>query len=177
MLSKCQSGATAYFNPRSREGSDVQPASCHFGLVQFQSTLPRGERQEVSDPGIKDRIISIHAPARGATSFYKISFPHVNFNPRSREGSDVQALHRQQVKSPFQSTLPRGERRNCGLMFKPNGKFQSTLPRGERHKGGTKNRVDNEFQSTLPRGERYKQPNNGRRSTIFQSTLPRGERL
>ena len=32
------------FNPRSREGSDLYRVSVHPLLIQFQSTLPRGER-------------------------------------------------------------------------------------------------------------------------------------
>ncbi len=58
-------------------------------IVRFQSTLPRGERLHPGD--ILDPLpkISIHAPARGATL---PDFPpgqyKINFNPRSREGSD-----------------------------------------------------------------------------------------
>ena len=55
------------FNPRSREGSDTgTPASCH-AVMQFQSTLPRGERL------FQDQMILKY---------------HYHFNPRSREGSD-----------------------------------------------------------------------------------------
>ena len=58
--------------------------------IKFQSTLPRGERQ---GSGCKWRlviIISIHAPARGATSLRRKSRNGIqNFNPRSREGSDI----------------------------------------------------------------------------------------
>ncbi len=56
-----------YFNPRSREGSDAQP---------FQIIHPHFD-------------ISIHAPAKGATSSSiakSVAMRH--FNPRSREGSD-----------------------------------------------------------------------------------------
>ena len=79
-------------------------------------------------------VISIHAPARGATTlgysfrcyrsdfnprsregsdrFADIStFGPSNFNPRSREGSDVIHASRAMTSSQFQSTLPRGERR------------------------------------------------------------------
>ena len=36
-------------------------------MQQFQSTLPRGERQDASRPVVSIYGISIHAPARGAT--------------------------------------------------------------------------------------------------------------
>ena len=51
--------------------------------------------------------ISIHAPAKGATcTLMVLNVMFVNFNPRSREGSDAgKALGLPQDKQ-FQSTLP-----------------------------------------------------------------------
>ena len=37
-----------YFNPRSREGSDGAVDEMDFQIKEFQSTLPRGERQSCS---------------------------------------------------------------------------------------------------------------------------------
>ena len=55
------------FNPRSREGSDM-----------WEIMLSRMRK-----------YISIHAPAKGATSYaYSSIRGLINFNPRSREGSD-----------------------------------------------------------------------------------------
>ena len=77
----------------------------------FQSTLPRGERPCVIfllDIGV---VVSIHAPAWGATS------------------ETVNSL----ARGLFQSTLPRGERPTMSVRRPRTGpKFQSTLPRGER---------------------------------------------
>ena len=78
-----------HFNPRSREGSDLLHVVSGKLAVTFQSALPRGERRypggvllpgqgnfnprsrEGSDnkylDGLNDLIISIRAPARGAT--------------------------------------------------------------------------------------------------------------
>ena len=67
----------------------------HIKVFEFQSTLPRGERRA--------------NPTRESGN-------PINFNPRSREGSDSR---RGAVYAPahtFQSTLPRGERR-CGRCF------------------------------------------------------------
>ena len=81
-------------------------------LSQFQSTLPRGERRYFDYESFGRDLISIHAPARGATFgtaavalFIAISIHapargatksvsilkrrNKNFNPRSREGSDL----------------------------------------------------------------------------------------
>ena len=77
------------FNPRSRVGNDVSesipcqsvPISIHVPAwgttainadtvanMQFQSTFPRGERQESSDLLEVLRDISIHVPAWGTTT-------------------------------------------------------------------------------------------------------------
>ena len=58
-------------------------------VIEFQSTLPRRERQlELED--IYDEIwISIHTPTKGATSHYPLpNLNHLYFNPHSHEGSD-----------------------------------------------------------------------------------------
>ena len=78
--------------------------------------------------------ISIHAPARGATQDSRVNISiKEDFNPRSREGSDlrkaglgwirvisihapargatVQSISNPEQHAGFQSTLPRGERR------------------------------------------------------------------
>ena len=97
------------FNPRSREGSDG-----------VGSAIPPSP------------AISIHAPAKGATSLWTIlSYSLRDFNPRSREGSDgwlasqadmlAISIHAPAkgateleidgiTQSGFQSTLPRRER-------------------------------------------------------------------
>ena len=99
-----------YFNPRSREGSDIGIGWIWTEYIQFQSTLPRGERliafttyavmidfnprsREGSDPGSRCK-----------------AWQHRYFNPRSREGSDVESVAASAAVVIFQSTLPRGER-------------------------------------------------------------------
>ena len=56
------------FNPRSRTGSDLTSFHITFQHPLFQSTLPHGERPDRSGEGFRLRYVSIHAPARGATS-------------------------------------------------------------------------------------------------------------
>ena len=51
--------------------------------------------------------ISIHAPVKGATSYHLASYLHTqNFNPRSREGSDMMFSCSSVESDTFQSTLP-----------------------------------------------------------------------
>ena len=113
MLSGCLLHLLQDFNPRSREGSDCVATSVLLTVM-----------------------ISIRAPAKGATCLSKLPFNqnyHFNprsregsdkiwyskwysknyFNPRSREGSDVQNTSTQAIEVQFQSALPRRERRIC----------------------------------------------------------------
>ena len=79
-----------HFNPRSREGSDWMEPTTSRTPLKFQSTLPRGERPGGQDAEHLAGKISIHAPARGATTDPDgfMNIPD-DFNPRSREGSDL----------------------------------------------------------------------------------------
>ena len=77
----------------------------------FQSTLPRGERRALRDARRRTADVSIHAPARGATtSGSRSPAGRSSFNPRSRAGSDRTADTESRIQHVFQSTLPRGER-------------------------------------------------------------------
>ena len=101
-----------YFNPHSREGSDDNCTIDKDFKKLFQSTLPRREWRERSNgksyavkisihtpaKGVTNRKreysnsrdISIHTPAKGVTCFVCwFFFTDNNFNPHSREGSDV----------------------------------------------------------------------------------------
>ena len=87
--------------------------------LEFQSTLPHGERPRFFHDYIYHKAISIHAPTRGATVLF------IN-NTKCFE---------------FQSTLPHGERRLSYWNVNNPATFQSTLPHGERHcTGGQNNR-------------------------------------
>ena len=102
-------------------------------LMQFQSTLPRGERHKLSFADFLRFFISIHAPTRGATE-------HRAKKVRTRI---------------FQSTLPRGERQHT--VFET---LQATISihaptRGATAQCSISRRVSRVFQSTLPRGERH----------------------
>ena len=80
------------------------------GNTLFQSSLPRGERRSLPGSDCQYPRISILAPARGATNPLDYGFTHQNFNPRSREGSDLPLDDSVDWFRKFQSSLPRGER-------------------------------------------------------------------
>ena len=77
------------FNPRAREGRDQYSMDVDDGERRFQSTRPRGARRAVRRNAELGASVSIHAPARGATSN----------QPKHGKGGGM-----------FQSTRPRGAR-------------------------------------------------------------------
>ena len=120
------------FNPRSREGSDSYP-----------SLTPTFA------------IISIHAPAKGATRMGRLLNQRAeNFNPRSREGSDYcsGAYGKYSGISIHAPAMGATRLQNKGFQFED---ISIHAPA----KGATRGRgadVDRRciFQSTLPRRER-----------------------
>ena len=166
-----------HFNPRSREGSDLRPALQNAYLEYFN---PRSREGSDSVPAPeqtnRDRI-SIHAPAKGAT----LSLPP------DRSGR------------PFQSTLPRRERLGNFPTIQPHNQvFQSTLPRRERlsrpyhsnhgyyfnprSREGSDAKAGNAMYKTLqisihaPAKGATVQLHSQQDTPEFQSTLPRRER-
>ena len=100
----------------------------------------------------------------------------INFNPRSREGSD-QALCRYSTAFFYFNPRSReGSDGYCPVLGRKPNKFQSALPRGERPSRSTGLCVILRFQSALPRGERRFSLGFTIIYALFQSALPRGER-
>ena len=85
-----KTGQSGDFNPRSREGSDTMPCPVHRNGMNFNPRSREGSDGDLIDDCPVFEVISIHAPARGATEILSDSGgAYHNFNPRSREGSDV----------------------------------------------------------------------------------------
>ena len=77
------------FNPRSREGSDACVFVQHW-VVNISIHAPARGATVNGYCSSTNTTISIHAPARGATVSYGVlNNICANFNPRSREGSDL----------------------------------------------------------------------------------------
>ena len=130
-------------------------------LITFQSTLPRRERQKRPHRFDRLREISIHAPAKGATNpagpiadmcRFQSTLPRrerhaqghlvvgakVDFNPRSREGSDLDTNTIVLPLPVFQSTLPRRERHHKSLLQFYRLNFNPRSREGSDSKGGGK---------------------------------------
>ena len=124
--------------------------------MEFQSTLPREERQLYVQGLLRLYDISIHAPTRGATEihlFYSKPTNRISIHAPTRGATKCGRGNRKSCKisihAPtrgatlhvafcynyitFQSTLPREERQLIIVRFKMRKVFQSTLPREERH--------------------------------------------
>ena len=112
---RCRGGRLIYFtsfNPRTRAGCDGRSNTWPHGLARFQSTHPRGVRpkpdsasqwrgafQSTHPRGVRPAmvgfvilalLVSIHAPARGATQKHSRRGPRGSrFNPRTRAGCDT----------------------------------------------------------------------------------------
>ena len=91
-----RSGKTEYFNPRSREGSDVVGAMC-WKLPEISIHAPARGATMLAKMGLNETVISIHAPARGATSI--LSKIHPMFLTISHNASSFSSF-------PFHSFLP-----------------------------------------------------------------------
>ena len=125
-------------------------------IARFQSTLPRGERRGC--PADLKLCMDFNPRSREGSDVMQHLVPFAfstNFNPRSREGSDGATLPSCRLPLRISIHAPaRGATRHALNLLLKKG-FQSTLPRGERP----------ELVVLLAKGE------------LFQSTLPRGERL
>ena len=97
-------------------------------------------------------IISIHAPAKGATgSQGQLMMTITDFNPRTREGCDNLVSVRCKRSFTFQSTHPRRVRRWFAKFRWQIFQFQSTHPRRVRRCSVCDGVQRLEFQSTHPR--------------------------
>ncbi len=132
------------------------PSSVCGRAYGFQSTRPRGARHVAAVLDRGDALVSIHAPARGATtSGHRCAAPGPGFNPRAREGRDLElvlggrlqrvvSIHapargatRERLvcvrRSPVSIHAPaRGATCIASATFAGLPRFQSTRPRGAR---------------------------------------------
>ena len=126
---------TSYnFNPRSREGSDGGNAADSQGREHFNPRSREGSDAQIASEAFDGMMISIHAPAKGATrQQIKGQKDMRNFNPRSREGSDVTVGAKEPQKQEISIHAPaKGATRALCLKTAMRLTFQSTLPRRER---------------------------------------------
>ncbi len=182
-------------------GGATAQAFCDYQNQRVSIHAPAGGAT-IDDMGrSRWSAVSIHAPAGGATlGHLRVHCQYVCFNPRTRGGCDEARSAEYTKIQVFQSTHPRGVRREDNLAGLTCNLFQSTHPRGVRLARRSKDayyfRVSIhapaggatfilaaspattiEFQSTHPRGVRRNVCRLYPPVRMFQSTHPRGVRL
>ena len=148
------SPSPVHFNPRSRTGSDGRkgPANCQR-IISIHAPAQGATLDVIKLPIMKK--ISIHAPAQGATSGERVSsiMPRY-FNPRSRTGSDMALPGWEQagkisIHAPAQGATGRAAAARAQLAISIHAPAQgATLPSVEPVL------LRSIFQSTLPHRER-----------------------
>ncbi len=166
----------------------------------FQSTHPRGVRLGKNLYVDFETIISIHAPARGATEVQSIiTSGDLDFNPRAREGCDVPKAWADEANDNFNPRTREGCDTVPACLYAVFCLFQSTHPRGVRHTYGPTTAERLQISIHAPARGATKVLDQGRRGTlhfnprtregcdrvldvpgildvVFQSTHPRGVR-
>ena len=144
-------------------------------MLRFQSTFPRGERRFLRGGS---RLVSYFNPRSlvGNDAIdIKFYVPKIDFNPRSLVGNDEQAEARQwqhaiSIHVPswgttactsietgvdlFQSTFPRGERRQLRKILHKTKQISIHVPSWGTTTSYREYLSIDSFQSTFPRGER-----------------------
>ena len=122
---------------------------------QFQSTLPQGERQEEYYNAVQEQMISIHAPARGATCNrdWTGGSTKISIHAPAR-GATFRTIRCFFENGLFQSTLPQGERLLIRLFSALYAYFNPRSRKGSDAYCLLGLLVRPQFQSTLPQGER-----------------------
>ena len=85
----CPADRQRDFNPRSREGSDENSHRTAEAVMAFQSTLPRRERLDKYLDHLREVTFQSTLPRRERHKIGCKRQRNINFNPRSREGSDA----------------------------------------------------------------------------------------
>ena len=142
----------------------------------FRSALPRGERHYASLLSSRHEIVSIRAPARGATSRRSQPWRSRRFDPRSRAGSD----RRRSVPASWRRGFDPRSRAGSDIAAHRSATVTDVSirapARGATRRHSRMRQVDVRFRSALPRGERRASASQQHQRCMFRSALPRGER-
>ena len=143
------------FNPRARRGRDCGSSLMAVTFSTFQSTRPQGARLlspaalrccrcfnprarrgrdgYLTDVNVIDGVVSIHAPAGGATKRSR-GYDNLShcFNPRARRGRDKLRSWGGGCSERFNPRARRGRDSGFDVCRVASGGFQSTRPQGAR---------------------------------------------
>ena len=154
-----RSGAMSWFQSTRPHGARQQSSALGSECVRFNPRARTG--RDVRLHAVRGcEVVSIHAPARGATpdggaysyeALFQSTRPHGarpgsrsagrrcgGFNPRARTGRDVGGRVHFEIDLVFQSTRPHGARPALNSRKPASLQFQSTRPHGARQPLGEK---------------------------------------
>ena len=165
------------FNPRAREGRDLLWYTTLEDVGICFNPRAREGRDDHGNASIDTGfLVSIHAPARGATQERPSGRGWYSFNPRAREGRDLMKMIFQRMSLGFNPRAREGRDvtpGSCRICLL----FQSTRPRGARLPDMFMNEV--RLDGFNPRAREGRDPEPEGVVTMadkFQSTRPRGAR-
>ena len=124
--------------------------------VMFQSTHPHGVRLTNTIANNQRALVSIHAPARGATCLPRrcLHPGRVSIHAPARGATIFNITSF--LSMVFQSTHPHGVRPTTSALLSRIFQFQSTHPHGVRHRATQEVTPIGGFQSTHPHGVRQR---------------------
>ena len=131
-------------------------------MTTFRSTPPRRGRLRHLGFDFDHSLVSIHAPAKGATgrvSTSRRSAPR--FDPRPREGGDPRTSSGCATACSFDPRPREGGDMPCAPRSSGCGLFRSTPPRRGRRASASSRRPSARFRSTPPRRGRLRDPETG----------------
>ena len=166
----------AFQSTRPRGARRTPSAKIDAVFPAFQSTRPRGARRHIIRQIREVRVVSIHAPARGATTFFysqgqcfEVSI-HAPARGATRTHDSGHALQEVSIHAPARGATRRR------LFLSDGSRFQSTRPRGARQSGLQDTSSYTVVSIHAPaRGATLTAFNKGGHVS-FQSTRPRGAR-
>ena len=155
-------------------GTTLSISTNLFALI-FQSTFPRGERHH--QPGYHYLLHSFQStfPRGERRHITRMQLTTLHFNPRSRVGNDEQAEARQ-WQHAISIHVPSWGTTACTSIETGVDLFQSTFPRGERRQLRKILHKTKQISIHVPSWGTTQCLANTRRMRLFQSTFPRGER-
>ena len=146
----------ACFNPRARVGRDSGKRPHQPRRHVFQSTRPRGARLRRKQVQAHQGMVSIHAPAWGATSSGNVEQITIEVSIHAPAWGATRALAiTLSSRAEFQSTRPRGARPPPRKRLRKASSFNPRARVGRDSPSTAKKCGLHTFQSTRPRGARH----------------------
>jgi len=93
MIDGLRRSVEAGFNPRAREGRDEWRCYNVIAVNLFQSTRPRGARQDGHKADVRASKFQSTRPRGARRQSSRNSREPIRFNPRAREGRDQRPLN------------------------------------------------------------------------------------